>query len=202
MAAAAKHNERKGNSSKATGKRTTGARENLGTQTRERTRNSSSAITIHAAEEEVVRRPRMELSDALRVRGVDEHGLAELYFHAFNKLKKIILRDADPKRALDNLKEFGRVLESKRANDRAGDRGGAQVLVQLVHQVARPERGMEALAAREIRAADAHEMDSPALESFAPDMCAVDVRSGGARLPDAMDTQAGSGRREAANGTA
>ncbi|MGH9706545.1 MAG: hypothetical protein ACRD5R_07280 [Candidatus Acidiferrales bacterium] len=189
MAAASKHIERKGNGSKASSKRATSVRESLRTQTRERARSKSSAITIHAAEEEVVRRPRMELADALRACGVDEYGLAELYRHAFNKVRRIILKDADPKRALDNLKEFGRVLESKRANDRAGDRGGAQVLVQLVHQVARPERGMEALAApREGNAEEVRGRISPALESFAPEICAIDVRSGDARLQDAMDT--------------
>jgi hypothetical protein len=183
MAAAAKHNERKGNGSKAGGKRATSARECARAQTREHARQGSDAITNDAAEGEVVRRPRMELADALRARGVDEHGLAELYAHAFNKLRKIILRDADPKRALDNLKELGRVLESKRASDRAGDRGGAQVLVQLVHQVARPERGMESLAAapREGKEEEARERISPEVESFAPEMCAIDVHAGEAR---------------------
>ncbi|MGH9758412.1 MAG: hypothetical protein ACRD4M_11805 [Candidatus Acidiferrales bacterium] len=182
MAAASKHNERKGNGSKASSKRATSARESLRTQTRERARSGSSAITIHAAEEEVVRRPRMELADALRARGVDEHRLAELYVLLFNNVARAISKGADPKRSLDNVKEFGRVLESKRANDRAGDRGGAQVLVQLVHQVARPERGMEALATpREGNAEEMNGRISPTRESFAPEMCAVDVLAGEAR---------------------
>lgn len=185
MAAAAKHNEKKGNGLKASGKRAASAweakREQAGESKSEP--GCSSANPEEVTREVALRRPRMELADALRARGVDEHGLAELYFHAFNKLRRIILRDADPKRALDNLKELGRVLESKRANDRAGDRGGAQVLVQLVHQVARPERGMESLAAapREGNAEEARERISPALEGFAPEMCAIDVRAGEAR---------------------
>ncbi|MGH9758377.1 MAG: hypothetical protein ACRD4M_11625 [Candidatus Acidiferrales bacterium] len=182
MAAAPKHNERKENGLKSSSKRATSARESLRTQTRERARSGSSAIANHAAGEDVARRPRMELADALRAQGLDEHRLAELYLHAFNKLERTSSRDADPKRTLDNLKEFGRVLEPKRANDRAGERGGAQVLVQLVHQVARPERGMEALAApREGNAEEAGERISPALESFAPEICAIDVCAGAAR---------------------
>lgn len=183
MAAASKRGEKRSNGAKARGKRAANAREVRCKCAMEGARNNSSAITIHAAEEEVVRRPRMELADALRARGVDEHGLAELYFHAFNKMRRIVLREADPKRSLDNLKELSRVLDSKRANDRAGDRGGAQVLVQLVHQVARPERGMEALAAAPQKdgAGEGHEAIPVALESFEPDLCAIDVRAGEAR---------------------
>lgn len=193
MTAAARRGERRtsdARGSRSRGKCAESARERPRSESHpwEAAENTFCEQANEVAPQELVRRPRMELADALRERGVDEHSLAELYVHVFQKLRRIIRKEADPKRALDNLKEFGRVMEPKRANERAADRAGAQVLVQLVHQVARPERGMEAPgAARSADAADECERVSPALDSFAPEMCAIDVSAVEPRADNSYD---------------
>lgn len=191
MAAASKRREKKSNNAKARGKCATSAQETRRKQADEGGRSYSRGIENNVAEMDIIRRPRMELADALRACGVDERGLAKLYKHVFRRVKKFISKESDPKRSLDNLKELSRVLESKRTNDRAGERGEAQVLVQLVHQVARPERGMEALAAvpRKGGRGEAHERAHSALESFAPEMCAIDVCTGEAHAENNFDVR-------------
>lgn len=185
MAAAAKHNERKGNCSKASGKRATSPREAMRKQAGESKSEPgcSSANPEEVTREVTLRRPRMDFAEALREKGLDEFKLAGICKRVMDKAKRNCEEVSELKFLMDCVEKVARVLESKRANDRAGDRGGAQVLVQLVHQVARPERGMEALAAtpREGNAEDVLERISPAQENFAPEMYAIDVRTDEAR---------------------
>lgn len=154
MTAATKRGKRRSDSArgaKSRGKCDASARESKRMQVGQAARSCSCAIANDAAAEAIVRRPRMDPAEAFREHGVDEHKVAETYAHMINTLSASIKKGAVQKLLLDALKEVMRVLESKRANERAGDRGGAQVVVQLVHQVARPERGMESPAAARMR---------------------------------------------------
>lgn len=113
-------------SAKSRGKSDASAREEKRTQASQAARSCSCAIANDAAAEAIVRRPRMDPAEAFREYGVDEHKVAETYAHMINTLSASIKEGAVQKLLLDALKEVMRVLESKRANDRAGDRGGAR----------------------------------------------------------------------------
>jgi hypothetical protein len=83
------------------------------------------------------RRKRCSLDEALRLEGLDEIGYAHTLGGFFTQLEgntgitKLKLK-------LDGLKELSRHLEPKRPAPREGD--DAPVMVQMVHNVARPPR--------------------------------------------------------------
>ena len=185
MAAAAKRGAKKMKGAKALGKCAANAREARCKQAGEikGEPGCSSAKPETVTREVPLRRPRMDFAEALREKGLDEFKLAGICKRVMDKAKRNCEEVSELKFLMDCVEKVARVLESKRASDRGGDRGGAQVLVQLVHQVARPERGMEAPAAAPGKdgAVDARERVPVALEGFEPEICAIDVRAGEAR---------------------
>lgn len=84
------------------------------------------------------RRRRWPLDEALRREGLDEIGYAQTFGSFFEQLEG---KESIPKLKLmlDGLKEWGRHLEGKRLGSNATD-GGAPVVVQLLHNIARPSR--------------------------------------------------------------
>lgn len=84
------------------------------------------------------RRRRWPLDEALRREGLDETGYAQTFGGFFEQLEG---KGSIPKLKLmlDGLKEWGRHLEGKRLGSISTD-GGAPVVVQLVHNTARPSR--------------------------------------------------------------
>lgn len=85
---------------------------------------------------------RVRMGEALRIKGIDEHSVAEAYAGVVGMLKdKAVASDSVDKLLVDILKECSKHLEedSKAA-------GGAPVQVRLIHNVARPQRNVSAAA--------------------------------------------------------
>lgn len=85
----------------------------------------------------------MRIGEALRQRGFDEHMIADSYVDVAGRLRGKSDRTGGVEKLLvDVLKEVSRLLDPPRSADRPGSRAGASVQVQLIHSVARPERGV------------------------------------------------------------
>jgi hypothetical protein len=102
---------------------------------------------------------RVRMGEALRIKGIDEHSVAEAYAGVVGMLKdKAVASDSVDKLLVDILKECSKHLEedSKAA-------GGAPVQVRLIHNVARPQRNAAAAApsAPSDSATNATEEDQP-----------------------------------------
>jgi hypothetical protein len=82
------------------------------------------------------RRKRMSVDDALRKEGMGEREYAASLGRFVAKVEG---KDKELKLMLDGIKEWGRHFQAKRASD-SSDSSDGPVIVQLVHNVPRPER--------------------------------------------------------------
>jgi hypothetical protein len=82
----------------------------------------------------------MSIGEALRKQGIDEHVIASNYVHVVGDLTGNRPKAGTVQKLLvDVLKECSRQVEAARESERAA-RGDAPVIVQLVHDVPRPDR--------------------------------------------------------------
>lgn len=81
-------------------------------------------------------RKRVQLSEAMRAQGIDEHTIAEAFAEVVINLRDSAKSDGKEKVLLDVLKECTKAL-----TDRPG-RGNEPISVQLIHSIPRPLRGM------------------------------------------------------------
>lgn len=102
---------------------------------------------------------RVRMGEALRIKGIDEHSVAEAYAGVVGMLKdRAAANDSVDKLLVDILKECSKHLEED-----SKATGGAPVQVRLIHNVARPQRNVVAAApsAASDSAANATEGDHP-----------------------------------------
>jgi hypothetical protein len=112
------------------------------------------------AQQQGIAHPRLTMSEALRLMGVNEIVLAEHYADTLSKLSgKAEDRDGVAKLFIDFLKECTRHLDSPRSSSSAPAGAAAanetRVFVNLIHEVARPNRPTPASIATEAATAAA-----------------------------------------------
>jgi hypothetical protein len=106
-------------------------------------------------------RKRVPMGIALRKHGIDEHTIAETYAFTLDALKGIVpVKDSDKKLLIDFVKECEKHLEGD-----ANAAPGAPLRVRLVHNVARPNRGVGADTDIDADASDPEHGDDRAKES-------------------------------------